>query len=433
MHPENHRPNSWALLTVWLALAALGLAQRSALAGPGAASPPALSQPRPDFKPNVPLILLDAPGNISAYTPAPATVRLVLPGQSVEAATPLAAHIRVRGASSQRYEKKSFAFTLAQPARLLDLREDTQWVLQAAYVDRSLMRHKLGYDLFLALHTPEAPRYAAASRFVEVFLNGEYHGAYLLMERVDGPLLNMRPWQDGDAAHACLYKAVNHDANFSHSDASGYEQHEPDPAAQPYWQPLEGLNRFVSTTPDAEFFAVDKGIGSRLDLANAMDFHLLVLLTANSDGITKNFYVGRDGQAAGPVTNRWFFVPWDYDGTFGRNWDGRPYPANGWLSNNLFNRLMRDEAYRRQFAARWRELREGVFSVESLRRMMDDNVRTLGPAAQRNATRWPTIGGGDYPDELTFEQDLAEMKAWIERRVRWLDQEMDRRERSARR
>ena len=55
---------------------------------------------------------------------------------------------------------------------------------------------------------------------------------------------------------------------------------------------------------------------------------------------------------------------------------------------------------------------------------MDENVKTLGAGAQRNATRWKTI---PYPDRLTFEQDVTQMKEWIAARVTWLDAEIGRR------
>jgi hypothetical protein len=51
-------------------------------------------------------------------------------------------------------------------------------------------------------------------------------------------------------------------------------------------------------------------------------------------------------------------------------------------------------------------------------------VRTLGEAVQRNAQRWRSQAGA-YPDRLTFEQDIKEMKAWIAERSQWLDQQID--------
>lgn len=385
-----------------------------------------VAPPKPEFQPNLPVIFLDVQKSIGSAPTVPATVRIQLPANTTGGATNvLPAQVRFHGATSQGYPKKSFALTLDAPARLLDLRQDAHWILQAAYVDRSLMRHKLAYDLFRSLSTTKAGRFAAGSRFVEVYLNGRYHGAYLLMERVDRKLLGLQPYRTNEVAHACLYKAVDHAANFSGNGRGGYEQREPEPSAYPYWEPVEKFDRFVSSSSDADFRAPQTGIAARLDLSNAIDFHLLVLLTSNSDGITKNYFFGRDAQASGPVTQKFVFAPWDYDGTFGRNWDGSRYPATDWLSNHLFDRLMQDGAYRQQFAARWKELRAGAFSVPTVQRMMDENVRTLGEAARRNVQRWPTDRGG-YHDRITFEEDLAQMKAWVEKRVRWLDAEIER-------
>lgn len=380
-----------------------------------------------DFEPNVPLVFLTTTNPINGNAPVACVARVLSPKGSRQGETSnLMAKVMFHGASSQGYPKKSFKLTLAEPAPLLGMRLRSHWVLNAAYVDRSLMRHKLSYDLFRSLGTTNRPRYAASSRFVEVYLNNHYNGAYLLMERVDRQLLQLRPFRSNDFSHACIYKAIDHAANFGAPGHAGYEQREPDAAAFPYWSPLELFNRFVTRTPATNFFLPEGGIAARLDLDNAIDFHLLVLLTSNSDGITKNFILARDGHETSPQRAKFFFVPWDYDGTFGRNWNAAPYPHDVWLTNNLFDRLLRDAGYRARFAARWRQLRERQFAVKTLHQMIEDNVRVLGAAAQRNAARWPTETGM-YPDRLTFAEDIAEMKAWVEARVKWLDQEIARR------
>ena len=55
--------------------------------------------------------------------------------------------------------------------------------------------------------------------------------------------------------------------------------------------------------------------------------------------------------------------------------------------------------------------------------MIDANARTLGDAARRNARRWPTEG--NYPDKLSFAEDIAQMKSWIAARLKWLDKEIE--------
>ncbi len=255
---------------------------------------------------------------------------------------------------------------------------------------------------------------------------GDYQGAYLLMERTDRQLFQMHSFRSNDVSHACIYKAVDHTANFGHQGHAGYEQREPDPLVTPYWQPLDEFDQFVSSSSDRDFFDPQNGIASRLDLDNAIDFHLLVLLTSNLDGITKNFIIARHAPGSGLAKPRFFFSPWDYDGTFGRNWDASLVGPAEWLSNHLFDRLMRDRAYRDRFARRWKELREREFSTTTIQGMIETNAQTLGAAARRNAIRWRDAAGY-YPDQLAFAEDVRQMKAWIEARARWLDGEIQRR------
>lgn len=299
-------------------------------------------------------------------------------------------------------------------------------MLNAAFIDRSLMRHKISYDLFRSLAVRGSERFAVASRFVEVSLNGDYQGAYLLMERIDRQLLELAPFRSNELTHACIYKAVDHAANFGQPGHGGYEQREPDPLMQAYWQPLDEFDQFVASSPDREFFDPQRGITSRLDLDNAIDFHLLVLLTCNLDGITKNFIFARDAPGGGLPKPRFFFAPWDYDGTFGRNWDASPVAPTEWPSNHLLDRLMIDRGYREHFARRWKKLREREFSTETIQGMIETNAHALGEAARRNANRWREAAGY-YPDKLTFAEDVKQMKTWMQARAPWLDTEIERR------
>ena len=379
----------------------------------------ATNPPAPAPEPNLPLVRFEAKEPLSHDRKVPCTVQLTCPqGQTGCPTNTLPGLAHIHGASSQGFPKKSFAFALEDPASLLGMRTSAHWILNAAYIDRSLMRHKLSYDLYRALSTNGAPRCAVASRFVEVQYNGRSNGVYLLMERMDRQLFGFHSFNSNDLAHACIYKAVDHAANFSGPGHGGFDQREPDAETRPYWKPLDELNRFVSSAPREDFFHPQTGIASRLDLDNAIDFHLLVLLTCNTDGITKNYIVARDAQAPGAPAPRFVFAPWDYDGTFGRNWDGGRLPPTIWLSNHLFDRLLGDEAYRKKFTARWNYLREHQFSVPAIHARIDENAQTLGDAVRRNTARWSGRG-------LSFEEDVAQMKSWTVARIQWLDQQIN--------
>ena len=102
-----------------------------------------------NFTPNLPILHLEAKEQIVSDRKVPSSVRFTFPTNASGTGTGvLSGVVRIHGASSQMYSKKSFAVTLDQPVRWLGMRESSHWVLNAAFVDRSLMRHKLSYDLF---------------------------------------------------------------------------------------------------------------------------------------------------------------------------------------------------------------------------------------------------------------------------------------------
>lgn len=373
---------------------------------------------------NLPLLRLKVPGAIGD-NPTACTVQLILPaGVGASDPAPRESTIKLHGATSRNFEKKSLTLKLKKDADWLGLREQKGWVLNAAFIDFSMMRHKLSYDLFRSLGSDRAPRFAAASRFVEVTMNDNYHGLFLLMEPIKDSMLGLSP---GDEKNPCvLYKAINPQARFEQPGHVDFEQKSPDPSERSFWGPLDDLNGFVSQASDKDFFDARTGIASRLDIGNAIDFHLLVLMTSNIDGIIKNYLLARDAPSPRQPAPKFFFVPWDYDATFGRNWDGSRVGPDVWLSNRLFDRLMGNAFYRPLLIKRWQELRRKQFSETNIVRMIDENVRTLGPAALLNQRRWRGIDGSN-PAHFTFEKDIAEMKAWVPQRLAWLDAELRRR------
>jgi len=412
-------------VTIRNLLFALGMIGLVGLAVIGEIEPRNIHNSIVDYKPNLPILYIEAEKHMAGNQEVPCRVKLVCPEGFERFNTGLLpGRIKIRGGVSRGYPKMSYSFELEQSVRLLDMRKDDDWILTSSYIDRALIRHKLSFDLFKSLSSKRKKRFAVGSRFIELYFNGTYHGVYLLMERTDAKLLKLGKYNSEDAYHSCSYKAVNHAANFAEPGHRGYEQKEPKIDGQFYWQPLDEFNQFVISSTAEQFFHPQTGIRSRLDIKNSIDFHLLVLVTSNYDGITKNFYFSRDRQKSAPLKKRFFFAPWDYDGAWGRNWNATVTRHSDWLSNNLCNRLLSDDTYRKQYIARWNYLHKRQFSVEAIHGLIDQYVQTLGEAAQRNFIRWST-NAPIYPDSATFEEDIAYIKSWTEARINWLHQEIN--------
>ena len=93
--------------------------------------------------------------------------------------------IEVRGQSSQMFPKKQFSIETRDidgedlEFPLLGMNPEEDWVLYAPYTDKSLLRNAFTFRLAQKLSNWQ-PDY----KFCEVYLNGDYRGLYLLIEKI---------------------------------------------------------------------------------------------------------------------------------------------------------------------------------------------------------------------------------------------------------
>lgn len=65
--------------------------------------------------------------------------------------TALNGNIKFRGGSSSKYYKHSFSLELNNKYPLAELPGDDDWIINANYIDKTFMRHKISYDFFRAM------------------------------------------------------------------------------------------------------------------------------------------------------------------------------------------------------------------------------------------------------------------------------------------
>ena len=88
-----------------------------------------------------------------------------------------------RGSGSWNYDKKSYNLKLNRPADLLNMGSGSKWVLLANVIDESNLRNKAVYDFAREIESYSG--FAPDCKFVDVFLNGDYIGLYLLSEKAE--------------------------------------------------------------------------------------------------------------------------------------------------------------------------------------------------------------------------------------------------------
>ncbi len=88
--------------------------------------------------------------------------------------------LRTRGNATFEYPKKPYQIKLAKKTALLGSGEAKTWILLADYLDFTLLRNRLTLDVARYI----GMRYAVWSESVDLYIDGEYKGVYLLTDKV---------------------------------------------------------------------------------------------------------------------------------------------------------------------------------------------------------------------------------------------------------
>lgn len=388
------------------------------------------------FFTNLPVIQLAA-DTILDYSDSPGTFRLMSASFKQDTGV-LNMGIKFRGGTARTYPKKSYgidlgsadSWTKAQDIKLLDMRKDSDWILDAMYADQLLARNIVGHNLFRLIR-PGAyqdqngvvkGQASIRGAAVEIIQNGEWHGIYRLQEKPDRKLYDLKKidvpedasgkeqWRSVDFKNpdngSVLYKAQDHLGTlqifYSPSIvAQSFDQEYPNLKDAIRYDPLLELMNFIVNSTDQEFAS---GIASRVDLDSVVDWLIVLDATATTDNMDHNFMIGRN------ASGKFFLSTWDHDaalamdykGTFA-NWTPTTSLLVGsYKRNNLIRRLIEIPAtgFNTKLKARWTALKAQGLNADSLLTILNTQVQELQKtnAQQRNKNRWPGAGAAGADD-----------------------------------
>lgn len=334
--------------------------------------------------------------------------------QTEDGVDTLSAKAKYRGGISSRYDKHSYRLELEVPYPLGDLPIEDDWILNASYIDKTFIRHKLNYDLFRSMN-PE--NVAAKSTFIELYKNEDYKGLYLLQQKITAKLVGL----DKQDSSAVLFKdpPIFYQEAFMVADSlNPYEQKFPKINKRNLTHRMEELSDFLNNSADSTFLT---NVWNYFDKTNIVDWHLLLLFSNNEDGLVKNFYLYQR------LANEPYRIAiWDYDHTFGRDGDNEMNFFERFIDvrrANLFDRLIAlDTTYMTAVANRWQDLRtSGVISFEKIDGMIEGYNNQIINYVPKNQVIWP-IDEKWYFDSNDYQKELELLRSFIEIQIVRLDE-----------
>ena len=342
------------------------------------------------------------------------------------------ADLKIRGGSITSLDKKSFAVKLFKlnknnekkdvDAAIFGIREENSWILDAMGYDKMRMRNRVCFDLWNEMSkTPYDTDYdnrnGTEGQFVEVFVNGTYHGLYCMTDKIDRKLLCVEKYEKKtNTVHGLIYQGHEHEGHFSHLlsyDNSEWELEYPDDySTDPNtWEPLKALIGFCSANTNDEDFLGN--YTSYFYTSNLADYMVMTMALNVVDNLYKNTFLSIPDIALG---HRYLLTPWDMDGSLGRTNKGvvndvcdvTRYNATA-PYNRLYGQNM--DNFADAVKKKWLELQTTTFSIEHVHSVLDAYVTKFVSTGAwgREYAKW---GNAEVSLTADLSEELAYVKEW---------------------
>ena len=324
--------------------------------------------------------------------------------------------IKYRGGISSQYHKHSFSLELDKKRSIAKLPRDDDWIINANYIDKTFMRHKISYDLFREMNTKNI---AARSGFANLSINNKYEGLYVVMQEINASMIGLNKrdtmamlFKDPPIFYQKSLVDVQDSSNY-------YQQKYPKLAQADKTDYIEQFKDFLFNSNDLDFA---RHVADWVDLENVVDWHINLLFSNNSDGIMKNFYLYKLN-AHTPFR----FAIWDCDHSFGRDGDNERNLMQRTLNCNrsiLLKRLssIPELGYLVKLKKRWFELRKkNILSLKNFEHHIQKIHRSIATELLENSQRWP-YDAKWYYDNDDYQKELNLMREFVKIRVKQLDE-----------
>ena len=331
--------------------------------------------------------------------------------------------MRGRGNATWGYPKKGYQFELEVDSDLLGLGSSDTFVILPNYNDASLMRNQVALWLGQEIGADFTSKFAQ----VDVFINDQYLGMYMLTEKCDVGINRIE---------------IDKNEDFLYEINQKYQEY----GEYGFLSPHDSLGKIrLHTKTDSEgllrakdiFFTADAAAYGKdeekflqyFDLDSWAKAYIIQQFTMNHDAYWGSFYFYYDNSDG----KLHACTPWDFDYSMGISW------ASGSSKKKVENP--------NQFDISGNYLIEGMIKFDSFKRAVvevyynggaEDAIKKLPEmidfwteenrlGAEMNATgapvRWyPDTDYTDYPEKIkTYDDAVVYLEYIINNRINWFD------------
>lgn len=349
--------------------------------------------------------------------------------------TDMATSIKLRGNSSMYADKKSYKIKFEEKQNLLNIGDGQgkPWLLIANHSDHSLLRNLTAYNLADEL---TGMSYSPNCRSIELYVNGEYQGVYLLCEdkNVNKNRIAIEEEPDEVENNGYLIEMTRYEGeNTFDVDTAAYDIASKLSETESIKnEQISYISNYIKEAYNALKSGKESDVKKYIDLNSLIDIYIVNEIVKNVDAGWDSFYMYKD------VNEKLCFGPvWDFDLAMGNancvkgfeSWKGfSPYSilnvnAN---SNPWFCHALTWDWFRELLKERWNELQDELKDVpDVVVREAEANYQSYC----RNFEKWDILGKQTNisPVEIvelpTYKDHYTYLSNWLAKRINWLTEQ----------
>ena len=326
------------------------------------------------------------------------------------------ATIKVRGNSTASGAKKPYNIKFSKKQNLFTFGKSKKWVLLADYYDPTLMRNKIALDLGKKLGLEATPD----NKHVEVYVDGEYRGVYLLTEKLEADENRVNIETESGDFLVELDTYVEQENIYFTTSILGqhFRLHEPEKAeeAERIKLKVEQLEKILKSGDWEQVQEI-------IDVNSFVAYYILNEFMKTGDFVWKSVYFYyKDGKFYGGPC-------WDFDYSSGHAASASLASTEGLYASiaHYYKYLMNIPEFQKAVFEKIREIftSEPIIFEEIYKEngLIDSEVSSYADAITRNNKIWDVryaYAAFLRSPEPTYEGNINYLKSWLKARHEWL-------------
>ena len=349
-------------------------------------------------------------------------------------------YIRGRGNSTWMDDKKPYKVKFDESVNLFKFGKNKHWTLIANRYDNSFVRNRLTYWLGQQLGMEYTPQCVP----VEVVMNGEFLGSYLLCEQIrigkgrveiddldkikDVPAITDELVKTGGYLLSMDYAEDDDDPSVFYTDNGMRLFIESPEDNVTYFN--EYIKAYTQKVENAIFSADFKDPEGRpytdyLDIDSAVDYWWVQEFSCNGDaygGGSTYLYKKRESDTD---PGKLYWGPlWDFDYVAwgDLDYESDPYDGLDYTSTAWFDAMKSDPVFIAKVKARWNGgLREKLEELTKEGGRLDKYIEQMETSYDYDHEKW-----GAFESKLTdYKAEVEQLRGWINKRIAYVDEAVE--------